>query len=474
MRRRALCAIALITLIAVGVRVQSSAASQGSGIPGLPRFGTTTTAIPVTTTSAPTTSTSTTIAANPHSSVASGDTGNTGAPSGNSGSSGAGSAGFSNFAGTASAFGVEVNISIPNYLIISNFVDGGGPTAEAQLDSLGTSQGFASFPYPGETAVSLTGLAGILTGLSLPSYPLIVNSSYPTTDQDAIDQPAYHLHAQSGQSSSSSLAQLGETTQSGSVAGGALSTASVTAESGGSVVSKAETQIGLTIGAISLTGLDATAQVTQAADGTITKTSSLQIAHLTVAGLPIGITDQGLEIGSTKVPIGGIDAVTKLFSIPGTQIQFIPQQSTADSVTSAALQIITSQKIPSINQTADVTLTVGNVVASANGSLFSSSGSQPSSLTTSGISAGDLGSSVSTLGNSLLGGSLGFASPSASQAPTTQSQQGTTRTVTRYSLVGVPLSISNGGLFPMLLLSGAILLTIIILGRNRVRSPWKS
>jgi hypothetical protein len=371
---------------------------------------------------------------------------------------------------------VEVNVSIPNYLIIQNFVDGGGPTAEAQLDSLGTSQGFASFPYPGETAVSLTGLAGILTGLSLPSYPLIVNSSYPTTDTDTIDQPAYHLDTHSDQTTSSSLAQLGEAAQSGSLAGGATSTASVTAEPGGPVVSKAETQMGLTIGAISISGLDATAQVTQAPDGTITKASSLQIAHLTVAGLPIGITDQGLAIGSTTIPLGGIDSVTKLFAIPGTQIQFIPQQSTADSVTSAALQITTSQNIPSINQTADVTYTVGSVVASANGSLFSSPSTAPGLLPSTGFLAGGIGSTtVTSLGDSLSGGSPNFvSSPTSSPTPTASSPQSTRGTVTRYSLVGVPLSISDGGLFPMLILCGALLLTVIVLGRNRVRSPWKS
>jgi hypothetical protein len=73
------------------------------------------------------------------------------------------------FSGTASAQGVQVNLAIPDYLIVQNFLDGGGPTAQASLDSLGTSQSLASFPYPGETGAAVTGLIGILTGLSLPS-----------------------------------------------------------------------------------------------------------------------------------------------------------------------------------------------------------------------------------------------------------------------------------------------------------------
>src|SRR5919201_3531898 len=41
------------------------------------------------------------------------------------------------FSGTAAADGVRVGLAIPSFLIIENFVDGGGPTAQASLDSLG-------------------------------------------------------------------------------------------------------------------------------------------------------------------------------------------------------------------------------------------------------------------------------------------------------------------------------------------------
>jgi hypothetical protein len=378
------------------------------------------------------------------------------------------------FSGTASAYGVQVDVSIPNYLIIQSFVDGGGPTAQAQLNSLGTSQGFASFPYPGETAVSLTGLAGILTGLSLPSYPLIVNSSYPTTGSDSINQPAYHLSTQSTPTQATSTAQLGEFSSSGSLGAGAVSSASVTQNPDGSVQSKAETKISFTLGAVGLTGLDSSATVSQAADGTVTKTSSLQIGHLEVAGIPIGITNQGLQIGTTTLGLGGLSGITKLFSTPTTQIQYIPAVVTADSVTSAALEINTTQYVSSIGHDVDVSTLVGSVMASANSALVSSTVPPATTLPTIGLGL----SPSSVAPTSTLGGVTPFTSPPVPQPtlPSSSAAAPTTSlgTSVKTSLVGVPLSVTTWALFPMLVLCGAFLLLAIFLGRKRARSPWNS
>ena len=110
------------------------------------------------------------------------------------------------FSGTASADGVRVSLTIPSFLIIENFVDGGGPSAQASLDSLGTSRAFASLPYPGETAVALPGLVGTLTGKSIPAYPFYVSTSNPTALDSHADQPGYHLASHSDPSSSSASA----------------------------------------------------------------------------------------------------------------------------------------------------------------------------------------------------------------------------------------------------------------------------
>lgn len=453
MKRRALLVAALVVVLVGAARGQSSPAEGSSPLPGLGATSHAATT-PSSTASAAATTTTTT----------------TGLGLGSTSPSFNGS-----FAGTASAYGVQVNVSIPNYLIIQNFVDGGGPTAQAQLNSLGTSQGFASFPYPGATAVSLTGLAGILTGLSLPSYPLIVNSSYPTTGSDSINQPAYHLTTQSTATQATSTAQLGETATSGSVGGGAISTASVTQNPDGSVVSQAQTQMSLTLGGVTITGLESSATVTQAADGTVTKTSSLQVAHLNVAGIPIGITAQGLQIGSTTLGLGALAGITKLFSTPTTQIQYIPAVTTADSVTSAALEINLTQYVSSIGHDVDVSTLLGSVMASADSSLVTSTLPPATTLPSIGLGLTPSGSTLgSTLGDGI--SSLPTSGPPlpTTSAPTSPSAAASLGATTKTSLVGIPLSVSTWSLFPILVLVGAFLLLAIFLGRNRARSPWNS
>ncbi|HEY0397116.1 MAG TPA: hypothetical protein VGF00_01930, partial [Acidimicrobiia bacterium] len=62
------------------------------------------------------------------------------------------------FTATASAMGTRIKITIPGGPLTDTPVDAGGPTAQATLDSLGTSQGYAAFPDPGAFVLSVPGL----------------------------------------------------------------------------------------------------------------------------------------------------------------------------------------------------------------------------------------------------------------------------------------------------------------------------
>jgi hypothetical protein len=70
-----------------------------------------------------------------------------------------------------------VNFTLTNPTIPAGIViEGSGPTAQARLSSLGTSNAFSALPYPGETAANITGVVTALTGVPLPDYPLYVHS----------------------------------------------------------------------------------------------------------------------------------------------------------------------------------------------------------------------------------------------------------------------------------------------------------
>ena len=68
------------------------------------------------------------------------------------------------FQAAAIAEGVRYTVTVPGAPLSDQIADAGGPVAQASLDSLGTSRGFASLPYPGDTATGLPGLVAGFTG----------------------------------------------------------------------------------------------------------------------------------------------------------------------------------------------------------------------------------------------------------------------------------------------------------------------
>src|SRR5438067_12474489 len=84
--------------------------------------------------------------------------------------------------------------------------DVSGPTAQAAVDSVGVSEGFAALPYPGDTATTSAGLVSSLVlsqvGLpppDLPPYPLVARTQFPGQQKDEASQGPVKLSAESTQ-----------------------------------------------------------------------------------------------------------------------------------------------------------------------------------------------------------------------------------------------------------------------------------
>ena len=56
--------------------------------------------------------------------------------------------------GGAQASGMYIRYGIPGFLVVENFIDGGGPVAQSLADTSAGAGSFASLPYPGETAIA--------------------------------------------------------------------------------------------------------------------------------------------------------------------------------------------------------------------------------------------------------------------------------------------------------------------------------
>ena len=279
--------------------------------------------------------------------------------------------GAGTYSGQASADGIRATLALRDYLIVEDFVDGGGPTAQASLDSLGDSTAFSSMPYPGGTGVGATGLVSTLSGKSLPSYPFYVTSQNPSNPVETVRQPGYLMHAESGPERSAAQTQLGSSTTTGEEVG-SFSTASVDFV-GGTITSLGEARTRLAVGALQLNGAFSRAVVTVAPGGEATKTSTFETA-LRIGNTVIGVTDKGLVIGDQNAPLDPARQVEQAVTQAGVTVKFLPAVETADSILSSGLEIRVEQAIPNLGTAKGVvSYIVGRSFAQATAAGFNSS-----------------------------------------------------------------------------------------------------
>jgi hypothetical protein len=92
--------------------------------------------------------------------------------------------------GGAQASGMYIRYGIPKFLVVENFLDGGGPVAQSLADTSSGSGSFASLPYPGETAIAGPGTLSGLGAPRLPDWPFYVSASNPTRPAQRLSDPS--------------------------------------------------------------------------------------------------------------------------------------------------------------------------------------------------------------------------------------------------------------------------------------------
>jgi len=269
------------------------------------------------------------------------------------------------FTATAAADGTRMTVTIQNAPLTNSPVDGGGPSAQAQLDSSGTSTAFASAPYPGDTAISLPGTAAGFGIPGVPSYPFFIQSSYPLSPQGSVNQGPYHLTTKSDPQQSQGDALVG--TDSNGASAAMHSTASTAVADDGSVTATAKAiSQALTVGALRLGSVTSTAALHLKTDGTLERTTSLDITGVSVGGVSVGFGPNGFTVAGTSVPFPNGDQLTSLLAAQRTAISYIQPVKTDHGEVAPALQITTVQSVPG-QSPANIVLTVGRASASIEG-----------------------------------------------------------------------------------------------------------
>ncbi len=293
----------------------------------------------------------------------------------------AGAAGeATSYEGVASAEGVRVSVSAPNFVAVDTFVDGGGPVSQAVIDGLGNSHAFASLPYPGDLAISGPGLLAGLTGLpSPPPYPFYVDSSYPTKNDAKLAQPGYELVAHSAEAASQATATTGGAS-SGSAIGSTVTRATTGRDAASGAVTAEATGTAdiVNVGGVLRIGqVDALAKVTRSPGADPVRAAHFAINGMTIAGQTVGFSDKGFTFAGTQTPIPAGTPLLEALEQAKISVAYLGRIDNPDGVVSPGLVVTQQQQIPS-GPTMVVRYVFGQMSASA--SVSGSSTSIGSSL----------------------------------------------------------------------------------------------
>jgi hypothetical protein len=277
------------------------------------------------------------------------------------------------FDAVGEATGVEVTISNPT-IPAGIVIEGSGPTAQARLSSLGTSDAFAALPYPGDTAANLPGTVTALTSIPLPDYPFYVHSENGTPPKDA-SYVGQTLHAESTGNRSSAKATAGQD------ATGYYAETTIGQDSDGSVtVDSVAKQNGLDIGGlVTLSGVVTTAQAVLDSSGVVTTKSSLVVGRFDAPAMRVTIPSQVCVPTQPCQPIPapfggqtlanpdlGFDAKGFYIILPiaGPQRFPIPTQTGIDALATAGITATYQQPITTKNSVVAASLTLRTTLPS--------------------------------------------------------------------------------------------------------------
>jgi hypothetical protein len=256
------------------------------------------------------------------------------------------------FVATADASGMYVRYGIPGFLVVENFVDGGGPVSQAMLGSDGTSESFASLPYPGPTAIGYPGLAALVLGSAPPGYPFYASASNPVQPEQAVSDPsgAYSLSATATDSQSASDAHVSPVGKPEEAAPSTQSQSSVTVDGDKVTATAASLGKGLVAGPLSIASVRSRSTTTYqtGADTPVTQTE-LQVEGGKVNDMTFSFGPTGLQVAQQGVPVPagtGLQSLNQALAPSGLSIHFAESTELAGGAAAAAFEIIHSAPVP--------------------------------------------------------------------------------------------------------------------------------
>jgi hypothetical protein len=300
------------------------------------------------------------------------------------------------FTATANARLVQVTFTAQPPIGVDPLLDPGASTAQAQVDSLGVSQAFASSAYPGQSVLTADGSLSTVTdgrvgSKEIPDYPLIASSAYPAHPTDGVEAGPLKMTAESSSLSSTGLATDG--------LGQAVARAS-SEPSTLEAAASAETRFGsIQLGKlVQVRGAHSFAAARQEPSGKLQATSLFEVADLEVLGTPIAVGPHGLMLGGRPAapvaPDAGLSALLGALNEKGVELSFFPERKVPGGVQAGGLELrLVQAPPPQVASGVDVlvsTITLGGNQATVDNRAL------PSSPLFGGPAGGPPGSATAT------------------------------------------------------------------------------
>jgi hypothetical protein len=275
------------------------------------------------------------------------------------------------FQAIAAADGFRVSVAAPGLSIVNTLVDVGGPAAQAGVNGLGVSTGYAAYPDPGELVLTGPGLVAGASGgaVSFPPFPMAVQTSWPAAPDDRIGEDPYLVEAHSRAHESTALARSGH----GESATGQVEAAARAALDGDVTVAHATSAANaVAIGPLRIGSLvaEATARVVPGQEPELT--TAFHVSGIEVDGAPVGLTPAGLVVAGTAIPLPDSDPARAALAEAGIDLQYLTVAAEGSTARSGGLQVtvrqVLSEGVPGAipaGQVVEYRIVLGQAVATA-------------------------------------------------------------------------------------------------------------
>lgn len=272
---------------------------------------------------------------------------------------------FAGVVAEAEARGASINYTMPGFVIVEEFIDGGGPVAQSSA-APGTRKAFASLPYPGATAIGFPGLLAFVLGVVPPGYPLFVSASDPTQREQTLGDSGgpYFLSAAAHRDRVVGDARVQWQPGEDQSASRASAHTEITAVADKVTSQALSVANGITIGPLSVASLRAESISTYQFGASESEThTAMTIEGGSVGDVTFAFGEDGLVAAEQGVPIPageGLRALNSALEPAGLSVRFRDVSPVEGGAQSAAFEVVHVAPVPGAG-TGTLTVRFGGV-----------------------------------------------------------------------------------------------------------------